>query len=411
MSDMRICHVCNGFPPTVGGSETHNYSVVKYLAEKGYRVDVVVVRPNRNLLQRTNYTVDAIKTLLSKSYTLPDLPGVTVHNIAPTAIKLYYDLARKIKELEKESPIDIIDIHSYIYALAFSKKRKILLSLHCYELSCPATLYLPCEKPSLARCRKCCSLPKYLYWKVARALALSRISKFMVKYDYLKRKLVDSGVDESSVVVIPHWIDVEKINRASREAGRAEMNIEKGAKIFSFVGRLSQFNGPFLALEAFKKVYASHPEARLFFVGDGELKQSIERFCADNGFEDRVQLLGRLPHEKLLGILPSFDYHLLCSEYDNYNWTLLELMSSGKPIVATDVAGMTDILQDGRNALLAGANADSIADRMIELLEKPDLGARLAESALNTVRERHSMDNLQLYEELLESLVAQDNEN
>ena len=79
-------------------------------------------------------------------------------------------------------------------------------------------------------------------------------------------------------------------------------------------------------------------------------------------------------------------------------------MSTEKPIVATEVGGTMEILRDGYNALLAEPNPESVAARMRELIENPEIRRRIAKNALKTAREKHSMDNLLKYEELLTGL-------
>ena len=94
----------------------------------------------------------------------------------------------------------------------------------------------------------------------------------------------------------------------------------------------------------------------------------------------------------------------MSSPYDNYNWTLLELMSSGKPVIATAVGGTSEILRDGHSALLAEATAESIASGIRRLIDDPKLRQKLAGNALNTVKEKHSLTNLIKYERLLHEI-------
>ena len=153
---MRICHICRSFPPLVGGTETHNYSLVKYLSEKGYDVDVIVVRAPIELLKTTGYSKNVIDKVQKTEYSLPELKNVRIYNIPyPKPIIGYYKIWKKVKEIEgKYGKLDIIDIHTHAFAIPFSKKRKIILSLHFFELICPhPTWPRPCD-PSLKKCSK-----------------------------------------------------------------------------------------------------------------------------------------------------------------------------------------------------------------------------------------------------------------
>jgi len=404
---MRVCHICNSFPPMVGGHETHNYSVVKFLSERGHKVDVILVRPPKKWLISTNYDDQTIETLSRPSYTLPDLPSVIIHTIPAGPFKTYYQLFKKVLELEKTGRIDVLDIHSYHFAIPFSKKRKIILSVHSYALSCArANPPLPCSKHSFKRCRKCCGTLPYLYWKLTRYLALQRIPKFMVKYEYLKQKMTENGIESDKIIVIPHWIDVDWINSASKDIlPRSSIGLDDSDIVFSFLGRLTKVNGLDLLLESFRLLCQSYDNARLILIGEGELRDEIRSFCQSNGLEGKVKLIGMVPHSEVPRYLSLADIHVMPQcECNNYNWVLLEVMSTEKPIIATEVAGTAEILKHGYNALLTKPNPESIAARMIELIENPELGKKLATNALKTVKARHGMENLLRYEELLKEL-------
>ncbi len=77
---MRILQICNHFPPTIGGSETHNFSIVKYLHERGYDVEVIALRDLPDILQQK--TCEPFrKFILADEYAHPELPGVHIHNV------------------------------------------------------------------------------------------------------------------------------------------------------------------------------------------------------------------------------------------------------------------------------------------------------------------------------------------
>ena len=79
---MKVCHICSGFPPAVGGTETHNYSIVKYLSDRGHDVDVIIIRPRTEELKLKGYSQEVIDEVQKKEYTLPELKNVRIFNIA-----------------------------------------------------------------------------------------------------------------------------------------------------------------------------------------------------------------------------------------------------------------------------------------------------------------------------------------
>lgn len=393
---MKICHICSGFPPAVGGTETHNYSIVKYLSEKGYDVDVIVIRPSRKLLLRTNYDENTIKKILTKKFTMPELKNVRLYNIPyPKPIIGYYQIWKKVREIEKKhGKIDVIDVHTYPFAIPFSKKRKIILSLHFFELTCPHTIWpKPCNS-SLKNCSKCVGYFRYFYWKVTKNLALNKISKIMVKYNYAKNILVKSGLDKNKIEVIPHWIDVEKI-RTNKIEKKSDDNF-----IFTFIGRLSEEKGPDLLLKAFSKI--PNKTKKLVFIGSGALKGELINFCKNNKIEN-VEFRGYVPHNQIGRYLNESDCIVFPHRYFNYEWALLEAMCVEKPIIATDVEATSEILTDGFNAILCEPNEKSIEGALKRVLECKDL-KEIAKNSYSIVKEKHSMKNLEKYEEMIHSL-------
>jgi len=398
---MRICHICSGFPPAIGGTETHNYSIVKYLSDRGHDVDVIVVRPDKKLLRQTNYDEEMIDKILSKNYIIPGLEKVRVHNIFPKPILIYYQIWKKMREIEKNGKIDVFDVHDTLFVLPLNKKRKILLSLHFFELSCPKTAPpLPCNVFSFKNCRKCIGLYRYIYWRVTRAFALKKVSKIMVKYDFLRKKIVASGVDDNKIVVVPHWIDTDVVRKNSIKIVDQSLKTYE-YPVFGFLGRLSEFHGIALLLSAFKNFFEFTETGTLVLIGSGELRDKIDAFCIKNGLSERVKILGRVPYQEVHGYISLVDFFIIPSTYDNYGWALLDVMACGKPIIATNVGGTKEILTDEYNSLLAEPTIHSLTQKMKMILDDPEFAKKIAENAYATVKERHSMKNLEKYEELI----------
>jgi len=393
---MKICHICTGFPPLVGGTETHDYSIVKYLSEKGYDVDVIVIRSKISLYKKIGYSQDIINEIQKKKYSLPELKNVRLYNIPyPKPIIGYYQIWKKVKDIEKNhGKFDVLDVHTYPFAIPFSKKRKIILSLHFFELTCPDTIWpKPCNS-SVKNCLKCVGYFRYFYWKITKNFALKKISKIMVKYDYAKNILIKSGVDKNKIEVIPHWIDVEKI-RTNKIEKKSDDDF-----IFTFIGRLSEEKGPDLLLKAFSKI--PNKTKKLVFIGSGILKGELINFCKNNKIEN-VEFRGYIPHNQIGRYLNESDCIVFPHRYFNYEWALLEAMCVEKPIIATDVEATSEILTDGFNAILCEPNEKSIEGALKRVFECKDL-KEIAKNSYSIVKEKHSMKNLEKYEKLLRNV-------
>jgi glycosyltransferase involved in cell wall biosynthesis len=395
---MKICHITYAFPPIGGGgTQTHNYSLIRYLVQRGYDVDSIVVRPPS--VSRKEVT-EAANTINK---------GIKVHNIWYNGFPFWiFRAIKKIREIEKEGKVDIFDIHStndvFIFLL---RRRPVLCSLHLFELNCPGSRSVACPRPCLAslrKCWRCAGVKRYFAWRLVRWLAEKRVTKFMVKYEYMKKLAVESGLKESKIEIVPHWLDIEKFREKANNPALRIRGVSKGDKLLIHVGRLSPENGVWELLAAFGILTEKISNAKLILVGDGISRPDMEDYCRQHHVENTVIFVGTVAREDVFRYLALADCAISCQLYHNYNWSLLEYMCAQKPIVATNVGGTTEILEDGYNALLAETTPESLSSKMQQVLESPQLAKKLAINALATVRRKHGSDNLKKYEELIHRL-------
>jgi glycosyltransferase involved in cell wall biosynthesis len=234
-----------------------------------------------------------------------------------------------------------------------------------------------------------------------RWFVIWKTTKFMVKYEYLKKLLIETGIDGEKIVVVPHWIDGEQINKKTKVKGIFINNIKPSDYVFVFFGRLAKEKGPDILLDAFALLTKKIENIKLIFIGDGLLRGGLEETCEKYDIKDKVIFLGMQPHEKLFEYISLADIIVFPHRYFNYEWVLLEAMYTEKAIIATDMPATTDILIDGYNALLAEPTVESLSMKMQEILENPNL----AKNALRTIKEKHSMKNLEKYEWLVKGIV------
>jgi glycosyltransferase involved in cell wall biosynthesis len=401
---MRVCHICNDFHPFTGGCETHNVSVTTFLASKGHDVDVIVVRPSLKILDKKNYTKDKLSFLHISTYDYPNQPRIKVHNIWSSGpILTYIEINKKVKELEAQNgPFDVIEIHAYPFALAFPFRR-VVLTLHFYELSCPCIPPIACpECEGVDDCVECVGRVRYFQWWITRKLALRNIDNIMAKYDRVAEEAISRGMNKTKFHIIPHWIDVDGIWESSNNRDRALVKgINKGDFVYGFLGRLDAVNGIFLFLDAFKSIPNNNGNLKVLFIGDGQDRHELEKRIEKNGLSDRVFLAGYVPHDQIGSYLGIPDVFVCASKLGNYNWSLLEIMAAEKPIIATKAGGVEDVLINGVNSVMCTADLDSIKKSMIVLKDDEVFRNRISSNAFKIVKEKHSTANLDRYESWL----------
>jgi glycosyltransferase involved in cell wall biosynthesis len=193
-------------------------------------------------------------------------------------------------------------------------------------------------------------------------------------------------------VVIPNGIDFERYDRPA--ASRPDGSLVVGA-----VGRFTAEKGHAHLLDAFVRVRRARPDARLVLVGYGELEADLRRRAGEG-----VEFAGARDSAELL---PTFDVFVQPSLYESQGLAILEAMAAGRPVVATDVGGVRDVVRDGETGLLVRAgDPDALAAAILRLAGEPEFSAGLAVRARARVREIHSSERMtaayaRLYRELL----------
>ncbi|MFN3486623.1 MAG: glycosyltransferase, partial [Planctomycetota bacterium] len=156
-------------------------------------------------------------------------------------------------------------------------------------------------------------------------------------------------------------------------------------------------------VEAFARVRAVFPEARMVLVGYGGEESELRRAAARAGLADAVIFPGERDSSE---VLSSFDLFVQPSLYESQGLAILEAMAAGRPVIATDVGGVRDVVRDGETGLLVPPkDPGALAAALVELARAPERAGALAARARAEVRERFSVDRMvasyaQLYRRL-----------
>ncbi len=172
------------------------------------------------------------------------------------------------------------------------------------------------------------------------------------------------------------------------------------ASFILVVARFDLHKGGDLALEAFRLVALRNKDIELVFVGpdrgvsiEGKtihFNQYIEQFIPEQTIKNRIRFLGSCSHDQISGLRKNSLVTVVCSRYENFPLSLLEALSTGCPTIATAVGGMKEIIVDGYNGLLAEPSPDSIAHKLLELIDDPIKMQLLSKNAIEDCKKRFS---------------------
>jgi colanic acid/amylovoran biosynthesis glycosyltransferase len=156
------------------------------------------------------------------------------------------------------------------------------------------------------------------------------------------------------------------------------------------VGRLSPEKGHLGLLEAFANVLARGIDAELVLVGDGPEKTKIEQTVSRLNLGTKVRLAGLLAEDATLCEIAEADVLVIASFMEGLPVALMEAMGMGIPVIATRVAGIPELIDDGQNGLLfSPANWEQLAERLSRLLADSALQRRLGEAGKISVLQSH----------------------
>lgn len=263
---------------------------------------------------------------------------------------------------------------------------------------------------------------------------LARVTdRIVVVSEAAKQDLVARRIGQPErITVIPLGFDLRALLNAEQRQGmfRAAHRLE-GLPLVGFVGRLVPIKQPGLLLRAAARLKAQAPipagRVRYVFVGDGELRASLEELARSLGLACEVLFLGW--QRDLVEVYADLDVVCLTSLNEGLPAALIEAMAAGKPVVATDVGGVRELLGAtppqarttgvppaefevaDRGILVGPSDAAGFAKALACVLEQAELRRRLGAAGRAYVRERFTEDRLRLdVERLYQELMRESNE-
>jgi len=231
-------------------------------------------------------------------------------------------------------------------------------------------------------------------WSAIRRAVASRSHAVTVVSADLKERLhgIVSKMGEPPLV-IPLGVDAELLAAASASAAPGNTVL--------FVGRLAEKKGLEYLIRSFPDVLSRHPEVTLTVVGDGPQRPPMEALARELGLWDHIRFAGGQPHRELANFYAACRIFVMPSivarsgDTEGMPVALLEAMAAGRPVVATSVGGIPEVVIPGRTGLLVEPeSSNALAAAVAELLDSPDQAQRMGELARRWVRRRFDWENV-----------------
>ena len=348
---MKIAMV-GQFPPHFGGVGVHIHTLSKKLVEEGHEV-FVITYPHKEIRD-----IDGIHVIGTKGINLPGIRGLMFKNNAKKALE----------DLIKKEDIDIIHGHYLFPAGAAAVEVGNKHNIKTYVTAHGSDMFelyksKPFMRPTIKKVLK-------------NADGIFAVSKA------LRQEIIATGVSGIAEKTKLSWnsVDITKFSLKDDDSFKKEFGLFD-KPIVLFVGNLIKRKNVGALLEA-KKVAKS--DYYLVIVGDGPLSKKLRKKVEDENIPDVIFTGSRTDVEN---IIPNCDFLVLPSFSESFGLVLIEALACGKPVIGSDVGGISEIINDDVGLLVNPNDISLISNSIDRLVDDEELRAKLSANARNRAKD------------------------
>jgi glycosyltransferase involved in cell wall biosynthesis len=201
--------------------------------------------------------------------------------------------------------------------------------------------------------------------------------------------------DPAKLTVVPNCVDLTRYDPAAPDVAiRDRLGVPSDAPLVGTVSRLDEERkGIAHFLEMAATVSCVYADARFLVVGDGWLRPKLERLARELGVHQRVLFVGE--RRDIPDLLSAMTVFVMSSLYEGGPYTVLEAMAAARPVVATPVGLVPDLIRDGETGLIAPiGDSYGLAHAVLRLLEDAPLRERVRSAGYEAVRARYGADRM-----------------
>lgn len=211
------------------------------------------------------------------------------------------------------------------------------------------------------------------------------------KFDFdlaVKNKIAE----ENKLRVIYNGLDAEEINFFDKKAARQNFFANQNDEIWiGTIANLYKNKGLNYLIEAACEIKIDFPKIKFIICGEGAEKQSLQELIESYGLKNTVYLVGKV--NEAVKLIRAFDVFALPSVKEGQPWVILEAMAAGVPIVATNIAGVPEMIEDQKSGLLVEpADSHALAFAIKKLLTHPSLSKEINQNAFMALQENFSKE-------------------
>ncbi len=368
---MKIAMIHWGFPPVIGGVETHLSILCPELVKRGHEVSILTSTAPKMKKEHTYKGVDVYRNRIMDVKWLKERG---FENLRDKIDDVLYDFIEKVKP-------DVLHAHNMHY---ISKYHTFALERIAKEKNIPLILTAHNVMDSGL------SMRLLLDVKWDKIIAVS---------DYVKRELKGFGVPSKRIITVHHGVDVQRIRKKRPASLLRKYPILEGKKIIVHPAKTSMFKGSDVSIKAMKRVVKKFPDAFLVLCGTGlivdwDFKKEKDLAYLDHlihkmGLQDNI-LVDSFSIEQMIQLYKLSEFTVYPSTWQEpFGLTMIESMACGRPIIVTRSGGMPEAVEHGKNGFVIDIrNVDQLAKYCLQLLRDDELRKEMGANGRKIVSEK-----------------------
>ncbi len=361
---MKLCMISSEYPPKWGGVGVCSYYLSTWMAKRGHEVHVIT--------RKQGIGYDASH------------PNIHIHPVSWLKAPLLFTLSfgkNAVKWMESSGlEFDLVHIHSNMALIPRSYysriKAPVVSTMHGTWWGERSTISLKDLSFSIQAINDLAILYAGPFFDRYEDMALELSNAVIIESASECRDISKRGIANryDRTIKLPPGIDTEEFAPTKSDpALREELGLKEDDRLLCSVGRWAARKGIREVLSVFEKVHSKDKDTSLCLVGWGPLESEIRSRIKRKGLTDRIRTFRSLPFKKMQSLVATSDLALFHSYWEGFGLTVGEALSSGTPVVATDVGGAPEMVKEGWGTLVKVGDVDGQAKAVLELLEHQDL--------------------------------------
>ncbi|PKL48158.1 MAG: glycosyltransferase family 1 protein [Planctomycetes bacterium HGW-Planctomycetes-1] len=368
---MKIVHIITRL--ILGGAQENTLITCKELAARGHDVTLITgpaLGPEGQLFEQTKnqkyktIVIDSLRRQINPFYDIP----------------AYYQLKKLLMELQP----DIVHTHSAkagilgrFAAHSLSPRPKIIhsvhgLSFHEYQNQLLNKFYIAVERAAAKKTDAFICVAEAMTQK-SLAAGIGRAEQYTTAY---------SAIEEEAFL--------NPISEQVRNDFRKKYEIPADAIVLVTIARLFHLKGHKYIIESAKELAGRFENCIWLFIGDGILKDRLQRQISGYNLSDRFRFTGLLPVEKMPLVIQSSDILVHCSLREGLARVLPQALLCGKPAISFDIDGANEVVNPDTGRLTEPENIEQLTDACAELIANENLRTKLGSNGREFVKEKFS---------------------